>query len=140
MEADFPMTSKSSNKVLAAERTDLAEDRTEWAEGRTIMANERTFAGWMRTGLAAVGIGLGFNALFGKLEPLWVPKAIASLFMAIGIFIFWAAQRNGCAVQARLDSHHATPVQPNNMRLISGLMAFGAIALILAIWMMDFSD
>lgn len=132
------MVSDISNNALASERTDLAENRTEWAEDRTIMANERTFAGWMRTGLAAVGIGLGFNALFGKLEPFWVPKAIATLFMLIGIFIFWAAQRNGCAVQSRLDSHHATPVKPNNMRLISGLMALGATSLVIAIWMMDF--
>tara|TARA_R110000824_G_scaffold25838_7_gene89588 strand:+ start:14735 stop:15139 length:405 start_codon:yes stop_codon:yes gene_type:complete len=132
------MGTKPSNTALANERTDLAENRTEWAEDRTIMANERTFAGWMRTGLAAVGIGLGFNALFGKLEPLWVPKAIATLFMIIGIFIFWAAQRNGCAVQDRLNSHHATPVKPNNMRIISGLMASGAIALIVAIWAMKF--
>ena len=119
---------------MAEDRTELAEDRTDWAEDRTIMANERTFAGWMRTGLAAVGIGLGFNALFGKLEPLWVPKAIASLFMIIGVFIFWSAQRNGCAVQVRLDSHHATPIKPTNMRLVAGLMASGALALIIALW------
>ena len=134
------MDKKSSGNSLANERTDLAEDRTEWAEDRTIMANERTFAGWMRTGLAAVGIGLGFNALFGKFEPFWVPKAIASLFMIIGIFIFWVAQRNGSAVQDRLSSHQATPVKPYNMRIISGLMASGAIALVLAIWMMNFED
>ncbi len=134
------MADETSKNTMANERTDLAENRTEWAEDRTIMANERTFAGWMRTGLAAVGIGLGFNALFGKLEPLWVPKAIASLFMIIGIFIFWAAQRNGCAVQARLDAHQATPVKPTNMQLISGLMALGAFVLIVAIWTMDFSS
>ena len=132
------MTDKQSKNNLANERTDLAEDRTEWAEDRTIMANERTFAGWMRTRLAAVGIGLGFNALFGKLEPFWVPKAIASIFVVIGIFIFWVAQRNGCAVQSRLNSHNATPVKPTNMRIISGLMATGGITLIVAIWMMDF--
>ncbi len=133
------MSEKSSNNDLANERTELAENRTDWAEDRTIMANERTFAGWMRTGLAAVGIGLGFNALFGKLEPFWVPKAIATLFMIIGIFIFWVAQRNGCAVQDRLSSHHATPVKQLNLRIISGLMGTGAIALIIALWTMDFS-
>jgi len=133
------MANESSKQDLAGDRTDLAEDRTDWAEDRTIMANERTFAGWMRTGLAAVGIGLGFNALFGKLEPLWIPKAIATLFMIIGIFIFWIAQRNGCAVQSRLDSHRATPVKPNNLRIIAGLMGAGAIALIVGIWMIDMS-
>ena len=79
---------------LAEERTEFAEKRTDWAEDRTIMANERTFAGWMRTGLAAVGIGLGFNALFGKLEPAWWPKALATGFVLIGIAVFFAAQRS----------------------------------------------
>lgn len=134
------MASDKSNNDMAQDRTELAEDRTDWAEDRTIMANERTFAGWMRTGLAAVGIGLGFNALFGKLEPLWIPKAIASIFMIIGIFIFWVAQRNGCAVQGRLNSHHATPVKPTNLRLVSGFMATGAIALIIAIWALKFGE
>jgi len=131
------MAQDPSSNDLADERTDLAEERTDWAEDRTLMANERTFAGWLRTGLAAVGIGLGFNALFGKLEPLWVPKAIATLFMIIAIFIFWIAQRNGCAVQSRLDSHRATPVKPNNLRIIAGLMGAGAMALIVGIWMID---
>ncbi|MEL6875496.1 MAG: DUF202 domain-containing protein [Pseudomonadota bacterium] len=133
------MTDKTSSNELAHERTDLAEDRTDWAEDRTVMANERTFAGWMRTGLAAVGIGLGFNALFGKLEPAWVPKAIATLFMLIGMFIFWAAQHNGCAVQKRLDSHNSRPVRPNNMKMIASLMALGSLSLIVAIWTMSFS-
>ncbi len=133
------MAKQSSNNDSADDRTDLAEDRTDWAEDRTIMANERTFAGWLRTGLAAVGIGLGFNALFGKLEPLWIPKAIATLFMIIGIFIFWIAQRNGSAVQTRLNSHRAAPVKPTNLRLISGLMGTGAMALIAGIWLMDIS-
>ena len=74
-------------------REKLAEARTDMAEDRTILANERTFAGWMRTGLAAVGIGLGFNALFQRIEPAWVPKAIATIILAIGIFIFVSAER-----------------------------------------------
>ena len=80
------MSNEATSKELANDRTDMADERTDWAEDRTIMANERAFSGWMRTGLAAVGIGLGFNALFGKLEPIWIPKAIATLFMVIRIF------------------------------------------------------
>ena len=51
------------------EKTGLAEERTNLAEDRTILANERTFAGWMRTGFAAVAVGLGFQALFSQMEP-----------------------------------------------------------------------
>ena len=128
---------KSSNE-LAEDRTDLAEDRTDWAEDRTVMANERTFAGWMRTGLAATGIGLGFNALFNTLEPAWVPKAIATLFIAIGIFIFWAAQRNGCSVHARLSAHKAEPIKSTNMKLIASFMALASAGLGVAIWVLKF--
>jgi putative membrane protein len=134
------MTNKSNSNELAEDRTDLAEDRTDWAEDRTIMANERTFAGWMRTGLATVGIGLGFNALFEKLEPSWVPKAIATLFIAIGIFIFWAAQRNGCAVQSRLDAHEASPLKPTNLKLIAAAMAFASLCLAVGIWAIDLPE
>lgn len=119
------------------ERTGLAEERTDWAEDRTLMANERTFAGWMRTGLASVGIGLGFNALFGKLDPAWVAKGIATLFILIGIFIFWGAQRNARAVQKRMDSHDAAPIRVSNMKLIAASMAFASVCLAAGIWAID---
>ncbi len=116
----------------------LAQDRTDWAEDRTMMANERTFAGWMRTGLAAIGIGIGFNALFGKWEPAWAPKAIASIFMAVGIFIIYAAQKRGCAVQERLDAHDAEPVKGVNLRLIAAFMGLGGLCLLIGIWVFEF--
>lgn len=130
------MGNQSSNE-LAEERTDLAEDRTDWAEDRTIMANERTFAGWMRTGLAAVGIGLGFNALFGKLQPDWLPKLIATVFIIIGVFIFFAAQKKGCEVQSRLEAHKAEPIKSVNIQLIAAAMALGSSALAVGIWIME---
>ena len=130
---------KDSNE-LAEDRTDLAEDRTDWAEDRTVLANERTFAGWMRTGLAAVGIGLGFNALFEKLEPFWLPRAIATIFILIGIFIFYVAQRNGCLVQSRLNAHDATPMRGMNLKLIAGFMAFGSFCLMVGMWLIDLPD
>lgn len=133
------MSDEKSSNELAEERTDLAEDRTDWAEDRTIMANERTFAGWMRTGLAAVGIGLGFNALFGKLEPAWLPRLIATAFILIGVFVFWAAQRKGIAVKERLEAHKAEPIQSINIRLIAGAMALGSLALAVSVWVMDAS-
>ena len=60
-------------------KPELAQERTDMAEDRTVMANERTFAGWFRTGYAAVGIGLGFQALFVQMDPPWVPRAIATI-------------------------------------------------------------
>ena len=116
----------------------LAEDRTDLAEDRTVLANERTFAGWMRTGLAAVGLGLAFNALFGKMSPDWLPRAIATIFICSGIVIFYLAQRNGCAVMARMDAHRVRPVAGMNLRLVAILMAIGSIVLLGAIWLLEF--
>ena len=79
--------------------------RTELAEDRTILANERTFAGWLRTGLAAVGIGLAFHVLFGKIEPAWLPRAIATAFLLIAILVVFLAERRATAVLGRLDAH-----------------------------------
>lgn len=125
------------SEKLAEQRTELADHRTEWAEDRTIMANERTFAGWMRTGFASVGIGLGFNALFGKLEPEWLARGIATIFILIGIFIFWAAQHRACSVLERLNTHAAAPMKHINMRLISIAGSIASTVLIVGIWTMD---
>lgn len=111
-----------------------SEARTDLAEDRTILANERTFAGWMRTGLASVGMGLAFNAVFSKIEPAWIARAIASVFVVVGIIIFYVAQKKSCQVVARMKPHEINPIQTLNVRLIAGLMAFASSLLLVAIW------
>jgi len=114
----------------------MAEDRTDWAEDRTLLANERTFAGWMRTGLASCGIGLGFHAIFGKTEPLWLAKLCASLFIVIALLIFWAAFRAASRLHERLDGHAAEPVERGNLGLLASLFAVGAIVLGGVLWLL----
>ncbi|MDP8994503.1 MAG: DUF202 domain-containing protein [Pseudomonadota bacterium] len=121
------------------DRVELAEDRTDLAEDRTVLANERTFAGWMRTGLAAVGVGVGFNALFNRLEPPWVPKAIATAILVLAIFIFVAAERRACKVAERMSTHQVKTVGVPNLRLITGGLVLGTVALIAAIWLLRIS-
>ena len=124
------MNDRSKNVTLAEDRTDLAEDRT-------VLANERTFAGWMRTGLASIGIGVGFSALFGRMEPGWLARAIATLFILTGIGIFYMAQRNGCLVLSRLDSHEIRPVRGMNLRIVASVMSIGALLLVVGLWTME---
>lgn len=127
-------TGRESSLAEPDERNHLAEARTDLAEDRTILANERTFAGWMRTGMAAVGIGLGFNALFQTLEPPWVPKAIATLILLIGVFIFWIAEDRACAVMSRMHAHEIKKMKLINLRLISWALILATLALIGAVW------
>ncbi|HUG45261.1 MAG TPA: DUF202 domain-containing protein, partial [Sphingomicrobium sp.] len=70
------------------DKTEMSEQRTEFAEDRTVLANERTFAGWFRTGITAAALGLGFHALFVRMEPWWAPRAIASVFFVLAILVF----------------------------------------------------
>ncbi len=127
--------SEASDKLnLAEKRTDFSEYRTDFAEDRTLMANERTFAGWLRTGLASVGIGIGFNALFSKMEPDWLPRAIATCFIIAGLMIFYLAERNASAVLKRLDMHSIKPLNRMNLRLVAGVMALGSLSLLFGLW------
>ncbi|MBA4762314.1 DUF202 domain-containing protein [Sphingomonas sp.] len=118
-------------------RSDLAEDRTDLAEDRTLLANERTFSGWARTALATIGIGLGFHVLFGALEPAWLPKAIATVFITLGVAIIWMAQRRACAIQSRLSAHNIRTLRSLNLRLIAWVYTLGALALTIALWLIN---
>jgi putative membrane protein len=119
-----------------AEGPDLARMRTDFAEDRTVLANERTFASWTRTGFAAIGIGLGFHALFGRIEPLWLPRAVATAFLAIAIIIFIAAERRACVVIRRLHTHKVETVKIGVVRLITIVTVAATLALIAAIWLL----
>lgn len=119
--------------------TGLAEDRTDFAEDRTLMANERTFAGWMRTGLACLGLALGFQAVFGKIDPVWLPKLVASGFAVIAVLIFVSAYRQAHLVFRRMDSHQFETSSRNHLRLLCAVMVIGAVAVVLGIWYFDWT-
>lgn len=117
-------------------RKDLARDRTELAEDRTVLAHERSFAGWVRTGLASVGIGLGFNALFGAVAPEWIPKAIATAFLVVAIFIFLSAARRARAITSKLEAHQVTAIKPVRIQSLSWALSTATLALVAAIWLL----
>ena len=114
----------------------LAHKRTDMAEDRTVLANERTFASWFRTGFASVGIGLGLQALFVRMQPEWAPRAIATLFLAFGIFLFVAAERRACQVMERLRAHDIQEFKNKRMRMMAIIASAGVAALIAAMWLL----
>lgn len=124
--------SKSSTE-LAEERTEKADKRTELAAIRNQLANERTFAGWARTSFAAIGLGLGFHAVFGKIDPSWVPKGISTLFIALGIFLIWkATQRAKEVMEGDKEQKHI--VRPGSFNILAVSVTVGAVSLLGAMW------
>jgi inner membrane protein YidH len=68
-----------------------ADRTTRLAADRTILAAERTYAAWVRTGLFALGSGVGARALLTGLLPEWLIRADASMLIAFSVFCFGAA-------------------------------------------------
>lgn len=119
--------------------TEDEPSRTDLAEDRTILANERTFAGWIRTSLGCVAIGIGFHALFNRMEPSWAPRAIATGFLLLASAIAWLAVRRAAAVVRRLSPHLVVSARRMNLELIAGAVSLGAGALAVAIWLLEIS-
>lgn len=117
-------------------KTEWAERRTDWAEDRTVLANERTFAGWMRTALASVAVGLGLQAVFRDLEPTWAAKAAASVFVAAAVLLIWAAERAAARTSRRIDNHEVRSQSRVRLRIIAVLLSVGAIATGVILWML----
>ena len=123
------MTEQSDPVELS--RTDLAEDRT-------ILANERTFAGWLRTALACVAIGVGFHALFPEIQPAWVPRAIATAFLLVAIAVIVLAERRAAAVTKQLSPHVVVTAKRVNLRIFAIVISLASLALIAGVWLLDF--
>ena len=120
----------------ADKSTQWAEFRTDLAEDRNIMAMERTFAGWMRTAFAAIGIGLGFRALFGAWDPSWLPKAIATAFILGGGWLAITAERRACKTLARLNTHEFEAIWTPNFRVMAYGVGIGALVLVTGLWVL----
>lgn len=111
------------------------EHRTDWAEDRTLLANERTFAGWMRTGMTALAVAIGLHAVFGELQPAWIAKATASVFILAAILIFAAAAQRSHKAQVRIDSHDSASQPAWRMTALAILLCLASLATAGVLWL-----
>ena len=118
-------------------RTGLAKDRTHMAEDRTIMAVERTFAGWLRTAFGAIAIAVGFRALFGDLDPPWLARAIATVFMIIAVLLSILAQHRAVRSLDKMATHAVERPSKWYYRWLGYTVAAGAALLAAGIWTLD---
>lgn len=116
------------------DKAKLAENRTDWAEDRTIMANERTFASWTGAGMGAIGVALGFKAIFGAFEPTWVARVISTVPLLAAVVLFWAAERKATATLHRLTERKVKATGHRTLKAIAGLMSLTAIGTAYILW------
>jgi putative membrane protein len=129
-------TASADERSIVVDQNDRETvSRNDLAEDRTILASERTFAGWMRTSMAAIAIGVGFHALFGRIEPGWLPRAIATGFLVLAIGLVVMAERRAEAVLSRMSTHVVKSSRRMNLRLLAIAISVGSVAVVAAIWM-----
>lgn len=116
--------------------TEMAEARTAWAEDRTVLANERTFAGWMRTGMACIGLALGLKAVFQDTDYPYIAKAAAEVFIFAAILIFWAAVRKCQKAKKRMRDHDVEAQSNQQMLLLASILTFSALSTGAILWLL----
>ncbi len=122
--------------MTKGDRKELAQNRTDLAEDRTVLSEERSFASWLRTGLGSVGVGLGFGALFRMLEPDWIAKAIASIFLLVAIYMFVSAAQRARERLSEIDQHDMVSRRKVRFRILAWSLATGTAALCATIWLL----
>jgi putative membrane protein len=70
---------------------DRTDGRTRLAEDRTVLANERTYTAWVRTGLAALAAGVGFEKFLTGAMPDWIVRTIAIILILFSFCAFFLA-------------------------------------------------
>ena len=100
------------------------------------MAIERTMAGWISASFASIGVGLGLRALFAHIEPPWMPRLIATLFLGLAIVMVIGAERRMCKALGRMSPHQVDPPSRSGLSYsVYGIVGATAI-LIAAIWLL----
>ena len=90
-----------------------------------------------RTAFAAIGIGLGFKAVFGAFDPPWLAKAIATVFILSGGWLAITAQKRACRTLERLDTHKFEAISTPNFRVLAYAVASGSILLTAGLWILN---
>ncbi len=65
-----------------------------------------------------------------------MPRAIATLFVILGMFLFIAAERRACQVLSRLSPHQVKAFNHSRLRLMMIVANIGAASLIAAMWLL----
>jgi len=113
---------------------DMAKERTQWAEDRTILSNERTFSSRMGFALGCLGVALGLQGVFSEVEPTWLAKLAATIFVLLAFYIALVSYRSTKKMLVRLNSHSAEPSSGPELLVVTIFICIGSIATGAVLW------
>ena len=129
----MPTNYVPTNNESPTSAHDLAALRTEWASERTRLANERTLIAWLRTGLAVTAFGAVVPQLLSSVQPEWLVRFIAILFVASGSVVLYYGVRTYREMTGRLGEDQIG-MPWRLVALLAGSLEIGAI-MILALFL-----
>lgn len=116
-----------------ADEHSFDELRTEWSAERTVLAIESTYAGWMRTGLAAIGVALGLHAIFSSGSAGVFARLTATGFVCLSALLCISGYRNARRMLEDVAHQWRLPRQADFTR-ITVLYLLGCVAIGVLIW------
>ena len=84
--------------------------------------------------MASVALAVGLRAVFGQFDPTWLAKSVATIFIVLALYIFWAAERSAAQTLARLSDNDAHAQPLTRMRIIVAALALGAVSVGGVLW------
>lgn len=108
--------------------------RTAAALRRTVLANERTFSAWLRTGMAAIGVGMAGPKLLanGQARVVAIWMGIILILVGASVSILAASRYYKVARQLDPDTEDLTP--PWMMiAIVAALMVVSILAIVLVL-------
>ena len=124
-----------SQDELMITTQELAAQRTKMASERTRMANERTMVAWVRTGLALTGFGAVVPRLLADIQPEWLVRFIAILFVVSGSLTVFYGVYSYRQITGRLEAAQVG-LPWWVVALLAGMIELGAI-LILVLFLLS---
>lgn len=104
------------------------------ADERTILAYERTYTAWVRTGLTALGGGIGIRALLGRELPNWMVEITSTSLVLLSVFMFSAGI--WCDRSSRLNTASSIRAVPQwLLRPMNASLVIVALLSLLGMWM-----
>ncbi|MDX6644647.1 MAG: putative rane protein [Miltoncostaeaceae bacterium] len=107
-------------------------DETTEATRRTRLSSERTWLAWLRTGLAAFGVGLATGSIIPKLTSgaAWPYVTVGIGFASLGMLLVGVGVHRHRAVEAALQRGEYAALDDRLLRLLGVVAVLLGVAIV----------
>jgi putative membrane protein len=113
---------------------ETTESRNRLAEDRTVLANERTYTAWVRTGLAALAAGVGFEKFLAGAMPEPIIRAVAVILILFSFCAFFLAIWHYTHLGLRLSNAEIRTPPIKSLIVLTAALCLAAVLALIGIF------